>query len=99
MHVQLHSTSATARLLPTPLPPRPLQVYHEVPPESTCTYRLASLVCYYGQHYQAIVYRPELAGYLLFDDASVSKVGSWRQVIAKCQAGRIQPSVLFYQAE
>lgn len=86
-------------LLTPPPSPSPPQVYHEVPPESTCTYRLASLVCYYGQHYQAIVYRPELSAYLLFDDASVSKVGSWQQVIAKCQAGRIQPSVLFYQAE
>jgi hypothetical protein len=74
-------------------------VYHEVPHDTTCTYRLSSMVCYYGQHYQAIVWRPEQQLYMLFDDASVSRVGSWQQVVAKCQAGRIQPSVLFYQAE
>ncbi len=81
---------------PAPTPPR--QVYHEVPPDSACTYRLSSLVCYYGQHYQAIVWRPEQNAYMLFDDASVSRVGGWDAVKAKCQAGRIQPSVLFYQA-
>ena len=34
----------------------------------------------------------------MFDDASASAVGSWAEVRARCEAGRIQPSVLFYEA-
>ena len=43
-------------------------------------YRLTSMVCYYGQHYMAMVWRPVAGGggsggaWVLFDDASVSKV-------------------------
>ena len=59
-------------------------------------YRLRAMVCYYGQHYSAFVLAPETGGWLLFDDASVSRVGGWPDVLVKCQAGRIQPSVLFY---
>jgi len=33
----------------------------------------------------------------MFDDAVVTKAGGWEEVVAKCEAGRIQPSVLFYE--
>jgi len=60
------------------------------------TFRLQSMVAYYGQHYMALVYNHEVSAWLLFDDASISQVGQWADVVKKCQAGRIQPSVLFY---
>ncbi|PRW57916.1 ubiquitin carboxyl-terminal hydrolase [Chlorella sorokiniana] len=61
-------------------------------------YALRSMVCYYGQHYQALVLVPEAGGWLMFDDTRVTRVGSWADVRRKCEAGRIQPSVLFYEA-
>jgi hypothetical protein len=35
----------------------------------------------------------------MFDDARVTRVGAWADVRCKCEAGRIQPSVLFYEAQ
>ncbi len=63
-------------------------------------YRPRSMVCYYGAHYQAFVLLPDAGGWALFDDASVSLVGdgSWRAVREKCRLGRIQPSVIFFEA-
>ncbi|PRW57724.1 ubiquitin carboxyl-terminal hydrolase [Chlorella sorokiniana] len=61
-------------------------------------YALRSMVCYYGQHYQALVLVPEAGGWLMFDDTRVTRVGTWADVRRKCEAGRIQPSVLFYEA-
>lgn len=60
-------------------------------------YRLRSMVCYYGAHYSAFVWADDLAAWLMFDDAHVSRVGSWTDVQRKCEVGRIQPSVLFYE--
>ena len=62
-------------------------------------YRLCSMVCYYGQHYQALVLAPQAGGWLMFDDTRVSRVGGWADVRRKCEAGRIQPSVLFYSLQ
>ena len=63
-------------------------------------YRPRSMVCYYGAHYQAFVLLPNAGGWALFDDASVTLVGdgSWRAVREKCRLGRIQPSVVFFEA-
>ena len=63
-------------------------------------YRPRSMVCYYGAHYQAFVLLPDAGGWALFDDASVSLVGdgTWRAVREKCRLGRIQPSVIFFEA-
>ncbi|KXZ55989.1 hypothetical protein GPECTOR_2g1541 [Gonium pectorale] len=71
------------------------------PPELTA-YALHGMFCYYGQHYFAFINRgpvePDSAQeWVMFDDATVSAVGGWAEVVAKCRAGRIQPSVLFYQ--
>ena len=63
-------------------------------------FRPLSMVCYYGAHYQAFVLLPDAGGWALFDDASVSLVGdgSWPAVREKCRLGRIQPSVIFFEA-
>ena len=75
------------------------QVYRVDARAGTLRYRLRSMVCYYGQHYQALVLVPEAGGWLMFDDTRVARVGGWAEVLRKCEAGRIQPSVLFYEAE
>jgi hypothetical protein len=66
---------------------------------ATPPYRLRSMVAFYGSHYSAFVLRPELGAWVMFDDAAVSRIGAWADVVRKCQAGRIQPSVLFYTAQ
>ncbi len=83
--------------LPVPLQVDLGEVYQGTERGLHC-YRLRSMVCYYGQHYQALVLVPEAGGWLMFDDTRVSRVGSWADVRRKCEAGRIQPSVLFYEA-
>ena len=88
--------------VPAPLlPPAPQvdlgEVYQGVE-RGARRYRLRSMVCYYGQHYQALVLVPDAGGWLMFDDTRVSRVGAWVDVRRKCEAGRIQPSVLFYEA-
>jgi len=78
-----------------------MRFYQESPyytPMLSRHYRLRSMVCYYGQHYQALILVPEAGGWLMFDDTRVTRVGSWADVKQKCEAGRIQPSVLFYEA-
>jgi hypothetical protein len=37
--------------------------------------------------------------WLLFDDATTRDVGTWEDVVASCEKGRLQPCVLFYQQE
>lgn len=59
-------------------------------------YRIRSMVCYYGQHYIAFARKKEK--WLMFDDATVHPIGTWSQVVGKCEAGRTQPSVLFYES-
>jgi len=60
------------------------------------TYRLNSIVCYYGKHYFCFVLvAPDK--WLLCDDTKVSEVGSWENVSVRCWKGHLQPSVLFFQ--
>eukprot|EP00192_Tetraselmis_astigmatica_P005526 CAMPEP_0117673744 /NCGR_PEP_ID=MMETSP0804-20121206/14645_1 /TAXON_ID=1074897 /ORGANISM="Tetraselmis astigmatica, Strain CCMP880" /LENGTH=515 /DNA_ID=CAMNT_0005482521 /DNA_START=1 /DNA_END=1548 /DNA_ORIENTATION=+ len=73
------------------------EIYSGVGPPGQHLYRLRSMVCYYGSHYQAIVLSPDLDKWLIFDDESISVIGSWEAAKAKCLVGRIQPSVLFYE--
>jgi len=68
-------------------------------PQKEHMYRLRSMVCYYGAHYQAFVMSPNLLKWLIFDDESIGVIGTWEAVKAKCLAGRIQPSVLFFERE
>ena len=59
-------------------------------------YALRSMVCYYGAHYHAFVHVD--GRWLMFDDAASNAVGAWADVVRKCQLGKIQPSVLFFEA-
>lgn len=75
-------------------------------------YKLRCVMCYYGEHYAAFAISEVGAGsseraaqesagerWLLFDDASTKEAGSWEDVMASCEMGRMQPCVLFYQRE
>lgn len=73
------------------------QLYEGTPPGSL--YRLRAMVCYYGRHYSAFARLPELGDrWVMFDDSSASAIGAWAQVRQRCEGGRVQPSVLFYEA-
>lgn len=61
-------------------------------------YSLQSMVCYYGLHYHAFVKDSKAGTWRMFDDTATSEIGDWQSVQQKCQLGRIQPSVLFYEA-
>ena len=74
-------------------------MYAELPADAPSVYTLRSMVAYYGSHYLAFVMRPDLEVWVMFDDAAVTKIGTWAQVVRKCHVGRIQPSVLFYVAQ
>ena len=50
-----------------------------------------------ARYYQALLLLPDTKRWTLVDDASVSDVGSWAAVRHKCQLGRIQPSMLFFE--
>jgi hypothetical protein len=56
------------------------------------------MVCYYGRHYSAFVYLPEMARWVMFDDSSASSAGTWADVRKRCEDGHVQPSVLFFEA-
>ena len=58
-------------------------------------YRLKSMVCFYGAHYQAFVWSANR--WFTFDDSAVSAVGNWRTVTSKCRLGHIQPAVLLFE--
>ena len=70
------------------------EVYLGLPKEHYI-YKLRSMVCYYGAHYHAFVHTG--GQWIMFDDANTSAVGSWDAVMHKCQLGKIQPSVLFFE--
>ena len=55
-----------------------------------------SMVCYYGRHYHAFVRKDRQ--WLSFDDATSNVVGSWSDVVRKCEIGKIQPAVLLFEA-
>ena len=60
-------------------------------------YRLCTMVCFYGGgHYTTMVIKD--GQWYSFDDSRVIKVGHWHDVIKKCEAGKLQPSVLRFEA-
>ena len=61
-------------------------------------YALRSIICYYGLHYHAFVKDRATQAWRMFDDTVTSTIGDWAAVRTKCQMGKIQPSVLFYEA-
>lgn len=58
-------------------------------------YYLHSMVCYYGQHYMAFNLMPDRTWHT-FDDARITHIGLWPDVVRKCTEGRIQASIMFY---
>lgn len=61
-------------------------------------YVLRSVFCCCGNQYSAFVRTTELGPWLLVDSTSVSRVGSWPDVLRQCNTDRRQPSMLFYEA-
>ncbi|DBA77474.1 TPA: hypothetical protein ACH3X1_009298 [Trebouxia sp. C0004] len=59
-------------------------------------YLIRSMVCYYGQHYMAYVLLSDSLWYM-FDDARILQIGQWADVVKKCNLGRTQPSILFFE--
>jgi hypothetical protein len=97
-----HGPCVHIALVIPPSPPR-LQVdlhsvYRGVAPGEH-VYHLRSMVCYYGAHYFAFVLLPEQQAWVQIDDTRASRVGSWADVRRKCELGRVQPSMLFYEAQ
>lgn len=98
--VSSEEIAGTMDYIDTVLKPQEIFTNGNCPPEiDALTYALHGMFCYYGQHYFAFIYRPEEKAWVMFDDATVAPVGPWPSVVAKCRAGRIQPSVLFYQRQ
>ncbi|GAB4814795.1 hypothetical protein N2152v2_001841 [Parachlorella kessleri] len=62
------------------------------------SYSLRCLMCYHRNHYQAFALSQEAGCWLRFDDDKVAAVGPWPAVVAALVGGRMQPSVLFYEA-
>jgi len=59
---------------------------------------LRGMICYYGQHYIAFVFNPDVMEWTLFDDAVVKSIGpNWADLTMRCLNGHYQPSLLFYQ--
>jgi hypothetical protein len=64
-------------------------------------YQLQGLVLYYEQHFTSAELR-QVAGksdmsWLTADDALVTDVGDWQEVVEKCWLGNNHPRLLFYQ--
>ena len=56
---------------------------------------LHNMVCYNAQHYMAFISMPD-GTWHAFDDARITHIGLWPDVVRKCTDGRIQASVMFY---
>ncbi|GMH16830.1 hypothetical protein Nepgr_018671 [Nepenthes gracilis] len=61
-------------------------------------HHLVSVVCYYGQHYHCFAYSHDHEQWMMYDDKTVKVIGTWKDVIAMCERGHLQPQVLFYEA-
>ena len=62
-------------------------------------YKLCCIVCYFGHHYKAYALSEELEEWLLFDDSTISAVGSWAEVKQSLISSRMQPNLLFYEQQ
>eukprot|EP00887_Chlorella_sp_A99_P005124 scaffold25.g5124.t1 len=61
-------------------------------------YRLRAMVGVYGGAATGFALDPESRRWVAFDSRAAAAVGAWADVLRKCEAGRIQPCVLFYTA-
>lgn len=62
-------------------------------------YHLRCIVCYFGHHYKAYALSEELEEWLLFDDSTISAIGSWRDVKSSLISSKMQPNLLFYEQQ
>lgn len=69
------------------------------PASKASTYDLRCIVCYFGHHYKAYALSEELDEWLLFDDSTISAVGSWLDVKASLISSKMQPNLLFYEQQ
>jgi hypothetical protein len=61
-------------------------------------YRLRGMVAYYGKHYVCIFYSPQTRAFVMLDDRRVVRLGAWADVIARCCKGKLQPTIVFFEA-
>ncbi|KAH6837431.1 Ubiquitin carboxyl-terminal hydrolase-related protein [Perilla frutescens var. hirtella] len=59
---------------------------------------LASVVCYYGQHYHCFAYSRDHEQWIMYDDKTVKVIGGWDDVLTICEKGHLQPQVLLFEA-
>lgn len=69
------------------------------PTSAGAAYQLRCIVCYFGHHYKAYALSEELNEWLLFDDSTISAVGSWAEVQQSLTSSRMQPNLLFYEQQ
>ncbi|KAH0922294.1 hypothetical protein HID58_022312 [Brassica napus] len=72
-------------------------MYRGLDPKSI--YSLASVVCYYGQHYHCFAYSHEHDRWIMYDDKTVKVIGSWTDVLSTCKKGHLQPQLLLYEKQ
>ncbi|KAF8080825.1 hypothetical protein N665_0920s0008 [Sinapis alba] len=72
-------------------------MYRGLDPKSI--YSLASVVCYYGQHYHCFAYSHEHNRWIMYDDKTVKVIGSWSDVLSMCERGHLQPQLLLYEKQ
>ena len=66
------------------------EVYSIREPSGPQLYRLRCMVCFYGQHYVLLAYKPRVRLWVQYDDTSVKEIGDWGAVEKLCKAGRFQ---------
>ncbi|CAN6823680.1 unnamed protein product [Brassica oleracea] len=72
-------------------------MYRGLDPKSI--YSLASVVCYYGQHYHCFAYSHQHDRWIMYDDKTVKVIGSWSDVLSTCKKGHLQPQLLLYEKQ
>ncbi|CDY36917.1 BnaA06g17020D [Brassica napus] len=72
-------------------------MYRGLDPKSI--YSLASVVCYYGQHYHCFAYSHEHDRWIMYDDKTVKVIGSWSDILSMCKKGHLQPQLLLYEKQ
>ncbi|GMP29044.1 hypothetical protein CsSME_00004322 [Camellia sinensis var. sinensis] len=60
---------------------------------------LISMVCYCPIHFICFVYSRAYEKWILFEDKTVKLIGGWDDVLALCKQTKLQPQVLFFEAE
>ena len=67
-----------------------LSEIYDLSEDGPTRYRLRCMVCFYGQHYVLLAYKPRVCQWVQYDDTSVKAVGDWTEVEKRCKAGRFQ---------